>query len=357
LVVGLSACAPAAPKTPTGDGRLVGVALPTNASDRWVKDGDILKAQLDRAGYTVDIEYAADDIPTQVNQVSSMISKGAKVLIIAAIDGPALTEVLQTAASAKIPVIAYDRFIRDSANVDYYLTFDNFLVGQQQAWSVLNGLGLTKRDGTALAGAPVGPFTIELFAGSLNDDNAYFYFNGAMNVLQPFIDSGTLIVTSGETKIEQTATVRSDGTAAKKRLVDILSRDYPRGTTIDAILSPSDGITRGIVTALKGAGYSLATGWPIISGQDPDVDSVKAILAGEQYASIFKDTRQLAKIASKMAVTLLQGSKPEINDTTTYDNGKKVVPSFLLKPVTVVKSNVTSTLVDSGYMSKAQIAL
>jgi putative multiple sugar transport system substrate-binding protein len=357
LVVGISACAPTAPKTPVGDGRIVGVALPTNATDRWIKDGDTIKAQLERAGYTVDLEYAADDIPTQVNQVSNMISKGAKVLIIAAIDGAALTEVLETAGKAQIPVIAYDRFIRDSAYIDYYLTFDEFFVGQQQAWSVMNGLGLTERDGTALADASAGPFTVELFAGSINDDNAYFHFDGAMSVLQPMIDSGTLIVRSGETKIDQTATVRSDGTAAKKRMVDILSRDYPRGTKIDAILSPSDGISRGIVSALQGAGYSLETNWPIISGQDPDADSVKAILSGEQYASVYKDTAQLAKVAAKMAVTVLQGSKPEINDTTTYDNGKKLVPSFLVKPVVVVKSNVTSTVVDSGYVTKPSMAL
>ena len=339
------------------DGGLIGVAMPTKSSERWIEDGKAVKAQLEGEGFTVDLQYAEDDIPTQVSQIENMITKGAKALIIASIDGTTLSEVLQTAKDSDIPVIAYDRLIRDSENVDYYATFDNFLVGQQQAWTVLNGLGLTELDGTAKADAPAGPFNIELFAGSLDDNNAFFFFNGAMDVLQPLIDDGTLVVKSGQTKIEQAATLRWDGETAQSRMEDILTSTYSDGTKVNAVLSPYDGISRGIISALTDAGYTVGDEWPIISGQDAEKDSVKAILSGEQYATIFKDTRELAKVAANMATNILNGDDVEVNDTKTYDNGKKVVPSFLLPPVQVVKDNVESALVDTGYWTKADLGL
>ncbi|CAN7334957.1 sugar ABC transporter substrate-binding protein [Microbacterium sp. LjRoot45] len=340
-----------------GDGGLIGVAMPTKSSERWIQDGDAVKAALEGQGYTVDLQYAEDDIPTQVSQIENMITKGAEALIVASIDGTTLSEVLQTAADSDIPVIAYDRLIKGTENVDYYATFDNFLVGQQQAWTVLNGLGLTELDGSAKADAPAGPFNIELFAGSLDDNNAFFFFNGAMDVLQPLIDDGTLVVKSGQTTIEQAATLRWDGETAQSRMEDILTANYSDGSQVDAVLSPYDGISRGIISALTDAGYSVGDEWPIISGQDAEVDSVKAILSGEQYATIFKDTRELAKVAADMAVAALNGEEPEVNDTTTYDNDVKVVPSYLLAPVQVVKDNVESALVDTGYWTAEELGL
>jgi len=360
MVVGLAACAPAGDSGTGGgggEGGLIGVAMPTKSSERWIADGDALKATLEEQGFSVDLQYAEDDIPTQVSQIENMITKGAKALIIASIDGTTLTSVLETAADADIPVIAYDRLIKDSENVDYYATFDNFLVGQQQAWTVLNGLGLTDLDGKALPDAPAGPFNIELFAGSLDDNNAYFFFNGAMDVLQPLIDNKTLVVKSGQTDIEQAATLRWDGEEAQSRMENLLTANYSDGSKVNAVLSPYDGISRGIIGALTDAGYSVGAEWPIISGQDAEVDSVKAILSGEQYATIFKDTRELAKVAASMAVALLEGGEPEINDTETYDNGVKVVPSFLLGPVPVVKDNVKEALVDTGYWTAAELGL
>jgi putative multiple sugar transport system substrate-binding protein len=359
MVVGLAACSPAADSGSGGGGEsgLIGVAMPTKSSERWIADGNALKETLEAQGFSVDLQYAEDDIPTQVSQVENMITKGAKALIIAAIDGTTLTSVLETAKDSEIPVIAYDRLIVDSPNVDYYATFDNFLVGQQQAWTVLNGLGLTELDGTPIADAPAGPFNIELFAGSLDDNNAFFFFNGAMDVLQPLIDDGTLVVKSGQTAIEQAATLRWDGETAQSRMEDLLTANYSDGTKVNAVLSPYDGISRGIIGALTDAGYTVGEGWPIISGQDAEVDSVKAILAGEQYATIFKDTRELAKVAAAMAVAVLGGDEPEINDTETYDNGVKVVPSYLLQPVQVVKDNVKEALVDTGYWTAAEIGL
>lgn len=358
VVVGLAACAPPADNAGgTGDGGLIGVAMPTKSSERWIADGDALKATLEEQGFTVDLQYAEDDIPTQVSQVENMITKGAKALIIAAIDGTTLTSVLENAAENEIPVISYDRLIVDSPNVDYYATFDNQLVGNQQAWTILNGLGLTELDGTPIEGAPEGPFNIELFAGSLDDNNAFFFFNGAMEVLQPFIDEGTLVVVSGQTDIEQAATLRWDGEEAQSRMENLITSNYSDGTKVNAVLSPYDGISRGIIGALTDAGYTLGDEWPIISGQDAEVDSVKAILAGEQYATIFKDTRELAKVAAGMAIAVLGGDEPEINDTTTYDNGEKVVPSYLLGPVPVTKDNVKEALVDTGYWTAAEIGL
>lgn len=358
LVAGVSGCAASGGDTGGGEGGgLIGVAMPTKSSERWIADGDALKAALEAEGFTVDLQYAEDDIPTQVSQVENMITKGAKALIIAAIDGTTLTSVLETAAEGDIPVIAYDRLIRDSGNVNYYATFDNFLVGQQQAWTVLNGLGLTDLEGAPLADAPAGPFNIELFAGSLDDNNAFFFFNGAMDVFQPLIDDGTLVVKSGQVEIEQAATLRWDGAEAQSRMEDLLTAQYSDGSKVNAVLSPYDGISRGIISALTDAGYTVGEGWPIISGQDAEVDSVKAIIAGEQYATIFKDTRELAKVAAGMAIAVLNGDEPEINDTETYDNGELIVPSYLLGPIPVVKDGIQKELVDSGYWTAAELGL
>ena len=284
-----------------------------------------------------------------------MITKGAEALIIASIDGTTLSQVLQDAADADIPVIAYDRLIRDSENVDYYASFDNYIVGVQQATSLLNGLGLTDLEGEPAADAPAGPFNIELFAGSPDDNNATFFWNGAIDTLQPLIDDGTLVVKSGQTDFEQAAILRWDGEVAQERMENILTSTYSDGSTVNAVLSPYDGLSRGIISALTDAGYSVGEGWPIISGQDAELDSVKAINSGEQYATIFKDTRELAKVAVDMASAILNGEEPEVNNTEDYDNGVKVVPSYLLESAIVVKDNITEILVDSGYWTEEEI--
>ena len=356
MVAGLAGCgSTSGGEGGEGGGGIIGVAMPTKSSERWIADGKAVKEALEAEGYTVDLQYAEDDIPTQVSQIENMITKGAEALIIASIDGTTLTNILQDAADADIPVIAYDRLLMDTENVDYYATFDNALVGRQQGWSVLNGLGLTELDGTPIEGAPTGPFNIELFAGSLDDNNAFFFFDGAMEVLQPFIDNGTLVVGSGQVKIEQAATLRWDGETAQSRMEDLLTKNYSDGTKVDAVLSPYDGISRGIISALQDAGYKVGDEWPTISGQDAEIDSVKAINSGEQYATIFKDTRELAKKASAMAIAALEGDEVETNDTSTYNNNVKDVPSFLLEPVTVVKDNIQKDLVDTGYWTEAEV--
>lgn len=324
----------------------VGISMPTKSSARWIADGDNMVKVLKAKGYGTDLQYAEDDIPNQLAQIEGMISKKVKVLVIASIDGTTLTAALQKAADSGIKVIAYDRLIRNSANVSYYATFDNFQVGVQQASTLEKALGL--KDGK-------GPFNIELFAGSPDDNNAGFFFNGAMSVLDPYIKSGKLVVKSGQTAFDKVATLRWDGATAQARMDAILSGYYGKDK-VNAVLSPYDGISMGIISSLKGVGYGTAgQPLPFVSGQDAEVPSVKSIIKGEQYSTIFKDTRELAKVTANMIDAVLQGKEPEVNDTKTYDNGKKVVPSYLLKPVPVDASNWKEILVGSGYYTEAQL--
>ena len=336
----------------------IGVAMPTETSERWIADGNSVKEQLEAEGYEVNLQYAGDDIPTQSQQVDQMITQGADALIIAAIDGTALSSQLQAAADAGIPVIAYDRLIRDSENVDFYVSFDNFKVGVAQGNALLTGLGIKNDD--APDGTATGPFNIELFAGSLDDNNAFFFFEGAMSVLQPLIDDGTLVVKSGQTDIEQVATLRWQQETAQKRMEDLLTSTYNDGSQVDGVLSPYDGLSRGIITALQNAGYGptidAANPMPIVTGQDAEIASVKLINDGVQSSTIFKDTRLLAEQAVTAAKAFLEGDEPEANNTKDYDNGVKVVPSFLLPVETVFKDDIQSVLIDSEYWTAEEVA-
>ncbi len=296
----------------------VGIAMPTKSSARWIDDGNNMVKVLKERGYNTDLQYAEDDIPNQLSQVENMVTKGAKALVIAAIDGTTLSDVLKQAKAKGITVIAYDRLIRGTPSVDYYATFDNFQVGVLQAQSIEKGLGLKEGKG---------PFNIELFGGSPDDNNAYFFYNGAMSVLKPYIDSGKLVVVSGQMGMDKVATLRWDGATAQARMDNLLSAYYGN-KKINAVLSPYDGISIGIISSLKGVGYGSADQpMPIISGQDAEVPSIKAMLRGDQYSTIFKDTRDLAKVTADMVDAALGGKEVTVNDTTTYENGVKTVPS------------------------------
>src|SRR5271167_5056964 len=280
----------------------VGIAMPTKSSARWIADGDNIVKTLQARGYKTDLQYADNDIPTQLAQVENMITKKEKVLVIAAIDGTTLSDALQHAADAGIKVVSYDRLIRGSANVDYYATFDNFQVGVLQATSIVHGLGLD-------AGKN-GPFNIELFGGSADDNNAFFFYNGAMSVLQPYIDSGKLVVQSKQMGMDKVSTLRWDAAVAQARMDNLLSAYYTN-KHVDAVLSPYDGLSIGIISALKGVGYgSGAQPMPIISGQDAEIPSIKSIIAKEQYSTIWKDTRDLAKVAADMVDAVETGKTP-----------------------------------------------
>ncbi|NML45074.1 sugar ABC transporter substrate-binding protein [Ramlibacter sp. G-1-2-2] len=325
---------------------MVGISMPTKSSARWIDDGNNMVKVLQSRGYQTDLQYADDDIPNQLAQVENMITKGAKVLVIAAIDGTTLSKALQNAADKGVKVIAYDRLIRGSKNVDYYATFDNFQVGVLQATSIVDKLGLKQGKG---------PFNIELFGGSPDDNNAFFFYDGAMSVLKPFIDKGQLVVRSKQMGMDKVGTLRWDGAVAQSRMDNLLSAFYGKDK-VHAVLSPYDGLSIGILSSLKGVGYCTPQQpCPIVSGQDAEVPSVKSILRGEQYSTVFKDTRELAKVAADMVDAVLAGKQPQINDTKTYNNGVKVVPSYLLKPVAVDSSNWKKVLIDSGYYKEAQV--
>lgn len=344
LAVIVAACSGGSGNSSGGDKGSVGIAMPTKSSERWVADGANMKKEFEALGYSVDLQYAEDVIENQISQIENMITKGVNVLVVAAIDGDSLTEVLEKAADENISVIAYDRLIRNTPHLSYYATFDNFKVGVLQASYIEEKLGL--KDGQ-------GPYNIELFAGSPDDNNAYFFFDGAMSVLQPYIDSGKLVVKSGQTQMEQVATLRWDGATAQARMDNLLSANYS-SDQVHAVLSPYDGISIGIISSLKGVGYGSGDkAMPVISGQDAELASIKSIIAGEQTSTVFKDTRELAKVAVSMAEAVLEGKEATVNDTETYDNGEKVVPSFLLEPVSVDITNYKEVLIDSGYYSES----
>jgi putative multiple sugar transport system substrate-binding protein len=324
----------------------IGIAMPTKSSSRWIADGDNLVKTLKAKGYNTDLQYGENDIPNQLSQVENMVVKGAKVLVIAAIDGTTLSDALRQAKAKGVTVIAYDRLIRNTADVDYYATFDNFQVGVLQAQSIEKGLGLKEGKG---------PFNIELFGGSPDDNNAYFFYDGAMSVLKPYIDSGKLVVQSKQMGMDKVSTMRWDAATAQARMDNLLSAFYT-SKHVDVVLSPYDGLSIGIISALKGVGYgSKEMPMPVITGQDAEVPSVKSIINHEQYSTIFKDTRDLANVTADMVVAVLSGSKIEVNDTKTYNNGVKVVPSYLLKPVSVDINNWKAALVDTGYYKAEQL--
>ncbi|MDH2327182.1 sugar ABC transporter substrate-binding protein [Cereibacter sp. SYSU M97828] len=325
----------------------VGIAMPTKSSARWIDDGNNMVKALQEAGYETDLQYAEDDIPNQLSQIENMIVKGVDVLVIASIDGTTLTNALENAAAADIPVIAYDRLINGSENVSYYATFDNFQVGVLQATSLVNGLKERFPD--------TKPWNVELFGGSPDDNNAFFFYNGAMSVIQPLIDDGSIVIGSGQMGMETVGTLRWDPAVAQSRMDNILSSTYT-DKEVNGVLSPYDGLSIGILSSLKGVGYGSGDQeMPIVTGQDAEVQSVKSIEAGEQYSTIFKDTRELAKVTVGMVDAVLSGGEPEINDTETYNNGVKVVPSYLLEPVAVDGTNLKEVLVDSGYYTEDQL--
>lgn len=324
----------------------IGISMPTKSSARWISDGDSMVKYFNEKGYKTDLQYADDDIPNQLAQIENMITKGVKVLVIAAIDGTTLSNALQKAADKGVKVISYDRLIRGSKNVDYYTTFDNFQVGVLQAGYIEKALGLKSGKG---------PFNIELFGGSPDDNNAFFFYNGAMSVLKPYIDNGKLVVQSKQMGMDKVSTLRWDGAVAQARMDNLLSAFYTK-KRVDAVLSPYDGLSIGIISSLKGVGYGGADlKMPVVTGQDAEVPSMKSILRGEQTSTVFKDTRELAKVTVNLVDAVLAGKKPEINDTKTYENGVKIVPSYLLKPVSVDASNWKEILVNSGYYKENQI--
>ncbi|GAA3399072.1 multiple monosaccharide ABC transporter substrate-binding protein [Streptomyces roseoviridis] len=333
-----------------GKGGTIGLAMPTKASERWIADGENMAEQFRKAGYQTDLQYGDDKVENQIAQIENMITKGRRLLVVAAIDGSALTDVLRRAHDAGIPVISYDRLIMGTEHVDYYASFDNERVGELQARYIVDKLRL---------GAPARtggkPYDIELFAGSPDDNNTRYFWNGAMKVLQPYLASGQLVVRSGQTRMNQATTLRWDGGTAQRRMDDLISKNYG-AESVDAVLSPYDGMSIGIISALRSAGYGTpGQPLPVVTGQDAELASVKSIMRGEQTQTVFKDTRKLAARAVAMGDAVLDGRKPEVNNVKDYDNGKKTVPAYLLDPVSIDRTN-TQLLVREGYFTADQLS-
>jgi len=328
------------------NGKTIGVAMPTQSSERWIADGNNMKTQLEALGYEVDLQYAEDDVQQQVSQIENLLASGVDCLVIAAVDSSALVNVLASAKSAGVPVIAYDRLLMDTDAVSYYATFDNKGVGTVIANYVVEKMDLENATET---------YTFEMFMGSPDDNNAVFLYNGIMEVIQPYIDNGTLVCKSGQLEFSQNNTLRWDQQTAMKRCEDILTNNYA-DEKVDIIFSAFDGLSYGCKAALEGAGYTVGSeDWPLITGQDAELMAVKNIIAGSQTMSIFKDTRILAEKCVTMVQAVLEGSEPEINDTEQYDNNSLVVPSYLCTPEPVDADNYSEALIDSGYYTEEDI--
>lgn len=324
----------------------VGVSMPTKSLQRWNQDGANMKKILEEKGYEVELEYAENKTELQISQIENMVTKGVDILVIAAIDGSSLTNVLDSAKEEGVEVIAYDRLIMNTDAVSYYATFDNYKVGAIQGEYIEDKLGLKEGDG---------PFNLEIATGPLDDNNVKFFFSGAMDVLQKYIDNGQLVVRSGQVTMEQTATPDWDEQEAQARMDNILTAYYT-DEIIDAVLCSNDSVSLGVQSALKSAGYGTSEKpMPIITGQDANISNVKAIIAGDQSMSVFKDTRALADKVTEMIDAIVNGKEVEVNDTGTYNNGVKIVPSYLLEPQFVDKSNYKELLIDSDYYTEDEL--
>ena len=325
------------------EGEKIGVAMPTQDLQRWNQDGSNMKAELEAKGYEVDLQYAGNDSATQASQIENMIANGDQLLVVASIDGDSLGTVLAQAKEANIPVIAYDRLIMNTDAISYYATFDNYLVGKTQGEYLVDALDLENADG---------PFNLEIITGDPGDNNVNFFYGGAMDVLQPYIDEGKLVVASGQIAKEEVATANWATDAAQSRFENILSSNYADGTNLDAVLASNDSTALGVENALA-ANYTGE--YPIITGQDCDIANVANIVAGKQAMSVFKDTRALASQVVEMVDAIISGEEVPVNDTETYDNGTGIIPSYLCEPVAVTIDNYKEMLIDSGYYTEDQI--
>jgi len=357
LALPLAACSSTTTPAGTGGAQLkdcnVGITMPTRSLERWINDGAQLQKALQGAGCTVDLQYADNKVDQQISQIQNQIAGGSKILVIASIDGTALGPVLEQAKKQSITVIAYDRLINGSPNVDYYATFDNYKVGQLQGNFLKDQL---KLDSAAK------PINFEPFAGSPDDNNAKFFFSGAWDVLLPYVQKGTLVVPSGKApkSNDEWASIGIQSWQSDKAQAEMdnrLSSFYTGGKKVQAVLSPNDSLAIGIEASLKSAGYKVGTDWPLITGQDGDKANVKAILAGEQAMTVWKDTRKLGDRVFQMIQQINSGATVEVNDTKTYNNGVKVVPSYLIEPEVVTKDLVQSKLIDSGFLKASDVGL
>ena len=343
-----------------GGSKKIGISMPTKSLERWNRDGSYLKEQFENEGYEVEITYSDNDAEQQVNDIQNLVSDGVNILIVAAIDGESLTTVLNDAKSNDIPVISYDRLIRNTDAISYYVSFDNYTVGTLQGQYIIDTLDLDN------AGDKT--YNMEITAGDPADNNAPFFYNGAMDTLKKYIDAGTIKIPSGQKDFEKVATEQWDTSTALDRMQNLLASYYADGTQLDIALCSNDstalGVTQAITQDYKGSNT------PLITGQDGDEENLKNILDGKQSMTVYKAVANEAVVTLELAKEILDGKQPAddftsndafkeieggvIYDTESYDNGTGTIPSFLLKPETVTKDNYKELLVDTGYYSEGE---
>jgi putative multiple sugar transport system substrate-binding protein len=356
LAISLAACSSGS-SSPSSTGAAanakcsVGISMPTRSLERWINDGEGLQKLLKDAGCAVDLQYADNKTDQQISQIQNQVAGGANILVITAVDGKTLGQVLKDAKSSGATIIAYDRLINGTDAIDYHAGFDNDMVGTLQGQYIEKQLGLKEGKG---------PYNLEPFAGSPDDANAAGFFAGAWDVLLPYVKSGQLVVPSGKSPASDAdwASIgilswKSD--SAQAEMENRLSSFYASGKKVDVVLSPNDSLALGIEAALTGAGYTVGKDWPLVTGQDGDKANVKAILSGQQAMTVWKDTRVLRKTVASMIASINAGTKVESNKT--IDNGKKVVPSNQLIPEVVVKDDVQKKLIDSGFLKASDVGL
>jgi putative multiple sugar transport system substrate-binding protein len=316
-------------------GAVIGVALP-DSTERWTRVGSRFEAELAAAGFTPDVRYTADNFATseQQEQILDMVDEGAKVIIVSAVDGTQLGPQLEAAKAAGVTVIAFDRLVYDTEAVDFYISYDMHIVGQLQAKALLRGLEERAPSQSQ--------YTIELFSGSPDDPAADWFFDGAMSVLEPKIDDGTLVVVSDQTDRGETSTENWNSEYSGVRMENLLS-SYYRSTTLDGVLAPNDGVALSVIEACHAFGAPI----PVVTGQDSMADSVVSIMKGEQYMTLDKSMLPLVDHSVEMVQDLQKGTSPEVNDSHTYDNRAKTVRAYLLSPVTVTKENAAEVYKDN----------
>lgn len=338
VVVLISGCSSS---EPTDDVIKVGVSMPTRANERWIRDGGNIESRLEALGYEVDLQFAEDDVQAQISQIENMINSGVKALVITPIDPTALLNVLQTAADNDIKIVAYDRLLMDTPNVDYYVTFHNVNVGKGMVAAVAKEQGWDEDNDKT--------FNVEIFTGSPDDSNAYTAYDGITQGLAPYLESGKVRILSGQTEFEQVSILRWSQEAAQKRMEDLISGFYGTGEKVDAVFTPADTMTYGIIAALEAAGYQVGEDWPLVTGQDAEILAVTYIIGGRQYLSMFRDARIESEYAVSAVQALLEGKEPKVNDTTMFNNNVKVVPTYVIDATPITAENYEEILIDGGY--------
>lgn len=328
---------------PEPDPKIVGISMPTEDLQRWNSDGHLMEKLLTEAGYEAQLQFAANDPAMQISQIEQMIKAGAKVLVVTAIDGEALGTVLKQAKEADCKVIAYDRLVIGSDAVNYYLTFDNYQVG------ILQGKFIEEQLDLPNAGDRT--YNIEFLAGDSGDSNMYILIDGAFQILDPYINAGTLIIPSGQYDKMDIATEGWNAAKAQERFEELLE-NYYYDKNLDAVVANNDSLAQGVASALEISYHNEV--YPIITGMDCDYFSVRNILEGKQAMSLIKLSGDLASKAVDMCIAILNGNEPEINDNKTYDNGTGIIPSYLCPPRVCTADNYRELLLDSGYYSEEE---